>query len=140
MALASRDSVEDQIKAYKVLLSAIIDKRPSGTRQRIADALGKHRSFITQITGVAYPTPLPERHLDTIFSLCHFSPEEQSSFLKAYDAAHPDRATRLTERHRRRQVSITVRDFGDDHKNRKFDEAIAEFALKMSELNGEGDV
>jgi hypothetical protein len=94
MALAPRESAEELIKAYKVLLSAIIDKRPSGTRQRLADALGKHRSFITQITGVSYPTPVPERHLAAIFSICHFSTEEQRAFLKAYDVAHPDRAPR----------------------------------------------
>jgi hypothetical protein len=138
MALAPRDSAEDLIKAYKVLLSAIIDKRPSGTRQRLADALGKHRSFITQITGVTYPTPVPERHLAAIFSLCHFSTEEQRTFLKAYDAAHPDRAGRLTELRRLRHISIMVQDFGDDEKNRKFDEAIADFAHKIGALTGEG--
>jgi hypothetical protein len=136
MALATRDSPEDLIKAYKVLLSAIIDKRPSGTRQRLADALGKHRSFITQITGVTYPTPVPERHLATIFSLCHFSAEEQQTFLKAYDAAHAERVGRGLEQQRLRHVSIMVEDFGDDDKNRKFDEALAEFAHKIGALIG----
>ena len=138
MALAPRETVEDLIKAYKVLLSAIIDKRPSGTRQRLADALGKHRSFITQITGITSPTPVPERHLAAIFSLCHFSNDEQRAFLKAYDAAHPDRAGREAELRRLRTVSIMVEDLGDDDKNRKFDEAIAEFARKIGSLMGEG--
>jgi hypothetical protein len=140
MALAPRQSTEDLIKAYKVLLSAIIDKRPSGTRQRLADALGKHRSFITQITGVTYPTPVPERHLAAIFSMCHFSAGEQRAFLKAYDSAHPDRAGREAELRRLRTVSITVDDLGNDDKNRKFDEAVAEFARKISSLIGEGKI
>ncbi len=40
--------------AYKAILAQIIDDRPSGTRQRLAAALGKHRSFVTQITSPAY--------------------------------------------------------------------------------------
>ena len=136
---APRESTEDLIKAYKILLSAIIDKRPSGTRQRLADALGKHRSFITQITGIAYQTPVPERHLAAIFSLCHFSTDEQRAFLKAYDAAHPERAGRLAELRRLRPISIMVQDFGDEEKNRKFDEAVADFARTIGALIGGDD-
>ena len=137
MALASRDGTEELIRAYKVLLSAAIDKRPSGTRQRLADALGKHRSFISQITGVSYPTPVPERHLLTIFSLCHFSLEEQRAFLEIYDAAHPERAGRLVHLNQTRLISLQVRDFGDDEKNRRFEEAITEFTAKLSDIIGD---
>ena len=35
-----REQNEDLIKAYKKRLGEIIDRRPSGTRQRLADALG----------------------------------------------------------------------------------------------------
>lgn len=132
MVLPQRETNEDLIKVYKALLCAIIDKRPSGTRQRLADALGKHRSFISQITGVTYPTPVPEKHLEAIFSLCHFSAEEQRNFLVAYDAAHPDRAGRIAGTRRSRQISIMVQDLGDDEKNRKFDEAVSDFAVKIS--------
>jgi hypothetical protein len=138
MAPQTRDTPEDLIKAYKALLGQIIDRRPSGTRQRLADALGKHRSFITQITGAAYPTPLPERHLATIFSVCHFSAEEQRSFMKAYDAAHPERAGRLQEFRRLRHIAIMVPDFGDDVANRRFDEAVAEFSHRMGALMEDG--
>lgn len=124
----------DPIAAYKSVLAEIIDKRPSGTRQKLADALGKHRSFITQITGTAYPTPVPERHLATIFSVCHCSPEERRRFLAAYHAAHPDRAERVANARPMRHVSITVRDLGDEEMNRRFDEAIADFAHRMTAL------
>lgn len=138
MEFLKRQNPEDLIKAYKLLLSSIIDKRPSGTRQRLADALGKHRSFISQITSIAYPTPVPERHLATIFSLCHFSADEQKAFLVAYDAAHPDRAGRDNSVSKLRTVSIAVDDLGSQSLNQKFDEAITEFAHKISKLMKEG--
>ena len=124
----------DPIALYKSVLAEIIDKRPSGTRQKLADALGKHRSFITQITGTSYPTPVPERHLATIFSVCHFSAEERRRFLDAYHAAHPDRAERVADARPMRHVSIMVRDLGDEDLNRRFDEAIADFAHRMTAL------
>ena len=66
------------VTAYKTLLASIIDRRPSGTRQRLADALAKNRSFVTQITNPAYATPVPASHLDVIFEICHFSPVHSS--------------------------------------------------------------
>ena len=61
----AREDTEDAIIAYKSILAQIIDNRPSGTRQRLATELGKHRSFVTQITSPTYATPLPARHLAT---------------------------------------------------------------------------
>ena len=87
--LASR---EEAVRAYKRLLQTYLDHRPSGTRQRIAQALGKHKSFVSQITNPAYPAPMPARHLGAILEICHLSPEERSTFLAAYRAAHPIRA------------------------------------------------
>jgi hypothetical protein len=123
---------QDPIKAYKTILAEIIGKRPSGTRQRLADALGKHRSFISQITGAGYTTPLPEKHLSALFSVCHFTADERLEFLSAYDLAHPDKTSRVEELRNTRHISLTVKDFGDDEKNRRFDEAIVEFANRVS--------
>jgi hypothetical protein len=83
---------EETVAAYKQILRDCIDRRPSGTRQKIALALGKHKSFVSQITNPAYPAPVPARHLGTIFDLCHFSPEERATFMAAYRAAHPRRS------------------------------------------------
>ena len=88
-ALPIPRDAEEAIRAYKTVLSAVIDQRPSGTRQRLADALGKHRSFVTQITSPAYSTPIPSKHLPLIFSVCHFSTQERDVFLSAYRQAHP---------------------------------------------------
>ena len=37
-------------------------------------ALGKNRSFVSQITNPAYAMPIPAQHLEIIFEICHFSP------------------------------------------------------------------
>jgi hypothetical protein len=135
-----REQNEELIKAYKRRLGEIIDRRPSGTRQRIADALGKHRSFVTQMTSNVYPTPVPEPHLTAIFAVCHFSAEEKRLFLADYRAAHPERAGATSNAKRTRHVTLTVPDLGDERKNRMFDEALADFARKTgSILNDDKD-
>ena len=45
----------DPVAEYKAILKRVLDNRPSGTRQRLAKALGKNRSFISQIANPAYP-------------------------------------------------------------------------------------
>jgi hypothetical protein len=79
----------EAIANYKRILRTYIDRRPSGTRQKIALTLGKHKSFVSQITNPAYASPVPAPHLNAIVEICHFSPEERKSFLGAYAAAHP---------------------------------------------------
>jgi hypothetical protein len=129
---------EEAIRAYKDLLSHVIDQRPSGTRQRLADALGKHRSFVTQITSSAYSTPIPAKHLPLIFSVCHFSPQERDLFLGAYQVAHPGKV-QLPEAGRRvRHLSLTVPDLGDDRQNAALDRAINEFIHRITSIAGKG--
>lgn len=127
---------EDAIRAYKQKLAAIVDKRPSGTRQRLADALGKHRSFVTQITSPAYLTPLPARHLAAIFSVCHFSQAEQQDFLALYHAAHPGRLTHSPSGKRMRHLAITIPDMGSEERNRMFDQAVADFVHRIAQIIG----
>ena len=131
----ARETSEDAIIAYKNVLASIIDNRPSGTRQRLAIALGKDRSFVTQITSPAYSTPLPARHLATIFKVCHFSPAEQDRFLAAYHLAHPGKLPDLGHGEGLRQFSLMVPDLGDDKKNRHMDEAIADFVQRIATLS-----
>ncbi|GAB4071567.1 hypothetical protein KHC28_05570 [Ancylobacter sonchi] len=131
--------LDEAVIAYKAMLAGILDNRPSGTRQRLASALGKHRSFVTQVTSPAYDTPLPARHLPTIFRVCHFSPAEQERFLLAYDAAHPGKLPEAGGGERLRPLTLMAPDFGDDKKNRQFDEAVAEFAQKMAALVNGGE-
>ncbi|QRM54310.1 hypothetical protein [Sinorhizobium sp. BG8] len=128
----ARETVEEAIIGYKTILSAIIDNRPSGTRQRLAQALGKHRSFVTQITSPSYATPLPARHLRTIMRVCHFSSAEQQRFLDAYQVAHPGKLPELGAPEGSRHLSLMVPDLGDEQKNRALDDAIGEFVARLA--------
>ena len=69
----------DQVVEYKTILKRVLDNRPSGTRQRLAKALGKNRSFISQIANPAYRIPIPGQHLATILNICHFSRADTSA-------------------------------------------------------------
>jgi hypothetical protein len=124
----------EPIAAYKSILTGIIDNRPSGTRQRLAAALGKHRSFVTQITSPAYTTPLPARHLGTIFQVCHFNKEEEDRFLSAYQHAHPGKLPEVPGADGMRQLTLTVPDLGDGKKNRELDDAIEAFVTRIAVL------
>lgn len=135
----ARENPEDAIIAYKTLLAQFIDNRPSGTRQRLATALGKHRSFVTQVTSPTYSTPLPARHLATIFRVCHFSPAEQDRFLDAYQAAHPGKLPDLGNAEKLRHLSLMVPDLGDERKNRLLEEAIADLVQKIVAMTQEND-
>jgi DNA-binding transcriptional regulator YdaS (Cro superfamily) len=91
------DSAPDVVAAYKLILKAAIERRPSGTRQKLAEAIGTHKSFVSQVTNPAYRVPLPAQHIPTLFRVCHFSPEEQRRFLDAYARAHPGQAGVIEE-------------------------------------------
>ena len=129
---------EDAIRAYKNVLSDVIEQRPSGTRQRLADALGKHRSFVTQITSPTYSTPIPSKHLPAIFAVCHFGKQERDAFLAAYRVAHPRKASEDGELRRTRHISLTVPDLGDTKQNAALDRAINEFIHKITSIAGRG--
>ena len=77
---------------YKLLLNTFLDRRPPGSRQALADAIGKDRSFISQIANPGYPVALPARYVRAICSVSRFTPAEEQVFVRAYLAAHPDRA------------------------------------------------
>ncbi|MER8990929.1 hypothetical protein [Mesorhizobium sp. M0678] len=135
---ASQSGPEEAICAYKTILSQVIDQRPSGMRQRLADALGKHRSFVTQISSPAYSTPIPSKHLPAIFSVCHFSPAERDHFLEAYHRAHPGKMSLAAGLRKTRHVSLIVPDFGDDKQNAALDRAVNDFIQKITSIAGKG--
>lgn len=122
------------VAAYKAVLRRVLDNRPSGTRQRLALALGKNRSFVSQIANPSYPVPIPAQHIETIFELCHFSLDERRAFLDAYRRAHARRRLQAAEVPRRRTISVTVPDLGDARRNQAVDEAVAEFAARLARL------
>jgi hypothetical protein len=131
---APRDLRATSVEAYKALLRNVLDRRPSGTRQRLANALGKNRSFVSQISNPAYPVPIPAPHLDVIFEICHFSPTEKQSFLEAFNQAHPNRLKARRGSHGVRTLKLEVADFGNPAANRDFDELVRETARRLARL------
>lgn len=127
------------IAAYKTILRDALDRRPSGMRKRLAEALGKNRSFVSQIANPAYPTPIPPGHIDAILDLCHFSPTERIAFLTAYASAHPRRAAAhdapaAGPAARPRTLSLRVPDFGDEARNREFDRMLQDLVGRLARL------
>lgn len=77
------------VGSYKSILRSYIEQRPSGLRQKLARVLGTHKSFISQITNPNDQTPIPARHLQAIFNVCHLSEDDKQRFIEAYILAHP---------------------------------------------------
>ena len=130
----ARDAKAAHVEAYKTILRNVLNQRPSGTRQRLATALGKNRSFISHITNPANPVPIPAPHLDIIFEISHFSPAEKRSFLESFDFAHPNRAKHSREPAGLRALKIEVYDFGDAKRNRAFVELIRDSARRFARI------
>lgn len=128
-----REGADEAIRDYKLILSRVLETRPSGARQRLADALGKHRSFVTQITSPAYATPIPQKHLASIFAVCHFSPAERDAFMAAYQRAHRGKLDIGELTMRTRHLTLLVPDLGDKQ-NAAFDKAVGEFITKIGAL------
>jgi hypothetical protein len=126
------------IAAYKTILRDCIDRRPAGLRARIASALGKHKSFVSQLTNPIYPMPVPARHIETIFEICHFSPEERRSFLTAYARAHPEKAPEGVQGSespaRRKTISLEIPQLGDPRKQRALESLLRELAERVGAL------
>lgn len=125
---------------YKTILRRVLENRPSGTRQRLSVALGKNRSFISQLTNPSYAVPIPAPHLSTIFEICHFSLKDRREFLEAYARAHPRRKQSSGDHpHRLRTITVSVPDLGDAKKNRALDEMLTDFARRLARLSGDHD-
>jgi len=133
---AERENRPDPVAAYKTLLREMIDRRPSGTRQRIAQAFGTHKSFVSQVTNPAYRVPLPAQHIPTLFRVCHFSEEEQRVFLDHYGRAHPAQSKAIDELAgvERDVIHIPLPDFGDAGIAREVEETIRELAERVIEI------
>lgn len=124
----------EAVAAYKRMLAAVLDRRPSGTRQRLAAALAKNRSFISQISNPAYPTPIPANHLEAVFDICHFSPAERKQFMEAYGRAHPKRFAIIHGAHRLKPHTVYLPDLGDDARNEKLRAMVIDFVRQMAQL------
>lgn len=122
------------VSIYKLMLQHILEQRPSGTRQSLAAALGKNRSFISQISNPNYTTPIPAEHLDAIFRICHFSNRDRRVFLDKYHQAHPGKSDTTRQGKGNRTISIQVPDYGDRKKNQELEKLINRFAQSTAKL------
>jgi hypothetical protein len=128
-------SVNPQVAVYKEILTAVLERRPSGTRQRLAGALSKNRSFISQITNPNYAVPIPASHLDILFEICHFSAIEKKQFLDAYALAHPNRANTPHDAARLKAHTIFLPDLGDDERNKDLLKLVTDFVRQLSRFS-----
>jgi hypothetical protein len=135
----SRDASGSAVADYKRILARVLENRPSGTRQRLAAALGKNRSFVSQIANPGYATPIPAQHLDVIFEICLFPATEERAFLEHYAKAHPGRLERARHRkeHRLRPLTVYVPDLGDERKNQALDRLLVDLAARIGKLTNE---
>lgn len=131
------ETVDPAVADYKRLLRTVLNARPSGTRQRLADALGKNRSFISQVSNPAYPTPIPARHLEEIFATCHFSDPEKETFLAAYDRAHPRKRVSSVSGARTRPYTVHLPDLGDPARNNRLNKLVERFVRDLIAVTGQ---
>jgi hypothetical protein len=132
----SDEREQSAVAEYKRILAGVLDNRPSGTRQRLAAALGKNRSFVSQIANPSYTTPIPAQHLDLVFEVCVFPAADRKAFLECYGRAHPGKLERTRHRkdHRLRPVTVYVPDLDDEAKNRALDRLLADMAARIGKL------
>lgn len=122
------------VAAYKLILQKVLDRRPSGTRQRISVTLGKNRSFVSQISNPSYPTPIPAIHIERIMEICHFSQAERQAFMDAYGKAHPRRPPPGDRKRRLRPHTIHLPDLGSEARNRKLDALVGDFLQQLTDI------
>ncbi len=130
------------VGAYKQILREVLERRPSGMRQRLAEALGTTRSFISQITNPAYSTPIPAQYIATVLEVCHFSEAERDRFLAAYRRAHPRRGGAAPAapagEEPSRVLSLEVPDLGSERLNEEFDALVVDIVARVRRLMAGG--
>ena len=133
-------SKQELIAEYKIILRSAIDKRPSGIRQKIAQIIGTHKSFVSQITNPNDPTPIPYRHLEAISDICHLSPKEEQKFFAAYSIAHPNQS--VSHQHLQRHfktLHIQVPVLNNAERQQEFETFVRDLIRKMSYLFSENN-
>jgi hypothetical protein len=140
MADASTQA-SDAITEYKALLRRYIDRRPSGTRQKLAEAFGTHKSFISQIINPAYRVPLPAQHIPALFRVCHLNAEEQRAFLDVYARAHPGQYGAIEElaSFEENVLRIPLPQFADPERRNEVEQLIRDFADRVIALTQNED-
>jgi hypothetical protein len=122
------------VAAYKQILREALEKRPAGIRRRLAEVMGKNRSFITHLSNPTYSTPIPARYVDSILAVCHFSLPEREAFLAAYEKAHPGKLARPAAHASLRTVSMRLPDLEDPDRNAQLERMLHDMAFRIAHL------
>jgi len=125
------------IRAYKLILKDALEARPSGIRLRIADMIGKNKSFVSQVTNPNYKTPLPEKYIEPIFEAVHLTPRERERFLEIYRRAHPRSRPQTVDKpepEETRVLRIELPRLGSQQLERKIDGMIVQMARNINDL------
>jgi hypothetical protein len=123
------------IAGYKSLLRSFLERRPSGLRGRLAMALGKHKSFVSQIANPAYAVPIPAGDLPIIFDVCHLSAPERDGFLALYRRAHPERRHRpAATGARAHELRVAVPEFRSEATAREVEALILDLSARIIRL------
>jgi hypothetical protein len=131
------DDRKELIRRYKALLKEVVDRRPSGIRLKIAGSIGRNKSFVSQITNPNYETPIPEKHLDRIFEVVHFTPEEKANFLECYWLAHPRARGRVPAARNEaslRSIRVEMVRLNSAADEAMVDRLVRDFARRVSEM------
>jgi hypothetical protein len=131
----------EAITEYKALLRSYLDRRPSGTRQKLAEAFGTHKSFISQIINPSYRVPLPAQHIPALFRVCHLSPEEQRTFLDVYARAHPGQFAAMEELASFEEdvLRIPMPKFSDPAQRKQVEQLIKGYAERIISIFQDGE-
>ena len=81
---------------------------------------------------------MPARHIDTIFAVCHLSPEERQAFLKEYNSAHPGHTEhselRNAPKRHTRTLHLQVPVMQDERKQKALESLIRDTVRRLCEL------
>jgi hypothetical protein len=122
------------VSAYKQILRNVLEQRPAGIRRRLAEVLGKNRSFITHLSNPLYSTPIPAQYVESIFAVCHFSGPEREAFLAAYEHAHPGRLARPSARTVWRRVELQLPDLNNPDRNAQLDRLLQDMGARLAHM------
>lgn len=131
---AAKNAKQDLIGQYKSILRQCIDQRPSGLRRKLAEVLGTHKSFVSQITNPSDGTPIPSRHLEAIVDVCHLSPVESRAFLDAYRAAHPEQLAPSESHRHYRTLHIQVPVLEDRLRQKALENLVRDTVRRICDL------
>lgn len=127
---------QELIRAYKSLLKEAVEARPSGIRLRIANQIGKNKSFVSQITSPNYKTPLPEKYVEPILEVIHLTRQERERFLDIYHRAHPRARGHSSEAPsgETRVLTIELPRLESRQMENRVDQMILQFARSLSDF------